>query len=604
MKEFEKRLRVSNVIVNILVAGMILRLVMLQSNASVLALTEKIRQETEYTTLSINSERGNIYDRNGYLLAGNTIAYTVMLDLNLSNGHGPFIAEYLAPILDLEPETIIKYAEIPYKEKSAVSIPIKNFTSRKQIDQIEQRKAFLNERKSTSLQSKSGRQENLNSVSYLPNVYRYYPNNDLAANIIGFFPFLNPSAGAAYGIESYFDGILSAETISKRFALDPNIPEKLPDLPANASIYLTIDRRVQAIAEEQIELAVTGQKAISGTIIIYDPETGEIQAMATYPRINLNAYSDSSTLFSKKNRFNPAVMQPYEVGSVFKVFTMAIGIDSGAITPTDVYNDVGTYVVDGQTIYNWNRIANGPQTMTGCLELSLNTCMSWISEEVGKDRFYEYLRAFHLDRPTGIELANEEYYPYAEPGDIGWTNLSLPNHSFGQGLMTTAIQMTKAVGAVANDGIMMQPFIVKAIEFEDHTEITEPKVVGQPISAETARTVTEMLTNSLGGEAETAMVPGMRIAGKTGTGEIAIEGQGYVTNKTNASFVGWGPSEDPKFVTYVWLQEPANIWGSEVAAPLFADLMNEILPYLRIPYDRQYGSVSWREMASFGGPVR
>ncbi len=591
MKDFEKRFRFFNIAVAGLVVFMIFHLLTIQTNANVLTLTEKIREETEYTTLSVNTERGNIYDRSGYLLAGNTVAYTILLDLNLSNGHGDFIAEYLAPILDMDEQTIRKYAEIPYVEKRAVSVPIKNFASRQQIDQIDQRKAFLAEKKTTSLKSKSGFQENLDAVSYLPNVYRYYPNGSLASNIIGFFPFLNPSAGAAYGIESYYDEILSSETIHKKFALDPNIPEVLPYLPSNAAIHLTIDRKIQSIAESQIEATVTHQKAKSGTIVIIDPKTGEVQAMATWPRINLNNYSETANVFTRENRFNPAVMQPYEVGSVFKVFTLTIGLDSGTIQPTDVYNDVGTFVVDGQTIYNWNRIASGPQSITDCMAHSLNTCMSWIATEVGKDKFYEYLRAFHLDRPTGIELADEEYYPYVEPGDTGWTNLSLPNHSFGQGLMTTPIQMVKAISAIANDGIMMQPHIVKAIEYEDHTEIVEPEIVGNPISAATARKVTEILTNSLEGEAETAMVPGMHIAGKTGTGEIAIEGQGYVSSLTNASFVGWGPSENPQFVAYAWLQEPAgNIWGSEVAAPLFADLMNEVLPYLRIPYDRQYAN--------------
>lgn len=591
MINFRKNFLICIGAVAAVVLVIVFHMLSLQTNAAVLTLTDKIRQETEYTTLSVNTERGNIYDRSGYLLAGNTIAYTVLLDLNLSNGNGEFIAEYLAPILGIDEETIRKFAEIPYVEKRAVSVPIKNFASRQQIDQIDQRKAFLAERKTTSIRTKSEIQKNLNAVSYIPNVYRYYPNGSLASNIIGFFPFLNPSAGAAYGIESYFDDILSAETIHKKFALDPNIPEVLPYLPTNASIHLTIDRKIQSIAEAQIEAAVTHQHAKSGTIIIMDPETGEIQAMATFPRINLNNYSESSTVFTRDNRFNPAVMQPYEVGSVFKVFTLSIGLDSGAIKPNDVYNDIGTFDVDGQTIYNWNRIASGPQSITGCMAHSLNTCMSWIATEVGKTRFYEYLRAFHLNRPTGIELANEEYYPYVEPGDIGWTNLSLPNHSFGQGLMTTPIQMVKAIGAIANDGVMMQPHIVKAIEYEDHTEVFDPKAVGQPISAETARLVTEILTNSLEGEAEKAMVPGMHIAGKTGTGEIAIEGLGYVTDKTNASFVGWGPSEDPKFVAYTWLQEPTgNIWGSEVAAPLFADLMNEVMPYLRIPYDRQYAN--------------
>ena len=146
------------------------------------------------------------------------------------------------------------FRSIPYVEKRAVSVPIKNFASRQQIDQIDQRKAFLAEKKTTSLKSKSGFQENLDAVSYLPNVYRYYPNGSLASNIIGFFPFLNSSAGAAYGIESYYDEILSSETIHKKFALDPNIPEVLPYLPSNAAIHLTIDHKIQSITKSQIEI--------------------------------------------------------------------------------------------------------------------------------------------------------------------------------------------------------------------------------------------------------------------------------------------------------------------------------------------------------------
>ncbi len=153
---------------------------------------------------------------------------------------------------------------------------------------------------------------------------------------------------------------------------------------------------------------------------------------------------------------------------------------------------------------------------------------------------------------------------------------------------TTAIQMVQSVGAIANGGVMMKPHIVKAIYYDDHTEIVQPEVVGRPISAETSRIVTDMLTTSLEVEASDALVYGMRVAGKTGTGEIAKEGVGYVLSVTNASFLGWFPVDNPEYLVYVWLQEPlSSIWGSEVSAPLFSEVVGEVTPYLHLPSDRQ-----------------
>ena len=168
-----------------------------------------------------------------------------------------------------------------------------------------------------------------------------------------------------------------------------------------------------------------------------------------------------------------------------------------------------------------------------------------------------------------------------------WSQITLSTNSFGQGLMATPIQMVQAVSALANDGVMMQPHIVREIRYNGHVEKIEPTEVGRPISAETARTVTEMLATSIEIEASDASVDGIRIAGKTGTGEIAVEGLGYVLNTTNASFVGWGPADDPQFIAYVWLQEPQHsIWGSEVSAPLFSEIVTAIAPYMRLPDDR------------------
>jgi cell division protein FtsI/penicillin-binding protein 2 len=561
---------------------MFARIIMLMTDDNAIRLKAETEDDYNYMTVEVSSERGNIYDRQGYLLAGNTVSYTVALNLQYANGHGDFIAKYIAPIFDLDEDEVREAAEIPYQTGSSVEWTLTNYATKEQIDQLEITKNTLD-------RSYSGRNDNpedLDAVIYYPNVHRYYPNDELAFNIIGFYPFMNSNSFASYGIEQYYDDILEAKTISHRFSLDPNVPDRIPDLPNGASIVLTIDRKVQAITEEIIKNAVETNKAVSGTILITNPKTGEVLAMATYPSVNLNEYWETAETFTKDNKYNPAVMQPYEPGSVFKVLTMAIAIDTGAVKPSTVYNDTGTYNVLGTDIYNWDRGAWGPQSMVGCLQHSLNTCMAYLADLVGAETFYEYLDKFGLDDPTGIELAQEDYYPITKPGDSMWTPISLSTASFGQGLMVTPIQMVTAVSALANDGVMMKPHIVREIRYNGEVQKVEPEAVGQPISAETARTVTEMLATSIEIEASDAQVDGIRIAGKTGTGEISVEGEGYVLNTTNASFVGWGPADDPQFIVYVWVQQPeVNIWGSEVSAPVFSEVVEAVAPYLRVPDD-------------------
>ena len=561
---------------------MFARIIMLMTDDNAIRLKAETEDDYNYMTVEVSSERGNIYDRQGYLLAGNTVSYTVALNLQYANGHGDFIAKYIAPIFDLDEDEVREAAEIPYQTGSSVEWTLTNYATKDQIDQLEITKNTLD-------RSYSGRNDNpedLDAVIYYPNVHRYYPNDELAFNIIGFYPFMNSNSFASYGIEQYYDDILEAKTISHRFSLDPNIPDRIPDLPNGASIVLTIDRKVQAITEEIIKNAVETNKAVSGTILITNPKTGEVLAMATYPSVNLNEYWETAEKFTKDNKYNPAVMQPYEPGSVFKVLTMAIAIDTGAVKPSTVYNDTGTYNVLGTDIYNWDRGAWGPQSMVGCLQHSLNTCMAYLADLVGAETFYEYLDKFGLDDPTGIELAQEDYYPITKPGDSMWTPISLSTASFGQGLMVTPIQMVTAVSALANDGVMMKPHIVREIRYNGEVQKVEPEAVGQPISAETAKTVTEMLATSIEIEASDAQVDGIRIAGKTGTGEISVEGEGYVLNTTNASFVGWGPADDPQFIVYVWVQQPeVNIWGSEVSAPVFSEVVEAVAPYLRVPDD-------------------
>ncbi len=348
---------------------------------------------------------------------------------------------------------------------------------------------------------------------------------------------------------------------------------------------LTLDREIQAMTEKQLDEAIEWSGAEGGTIIVYNPEDGAVISMATTPRLDPNKYWEYSDLFPNPAPYNAAISKTYEPGSVFKVLTVAAALDSGLVDPDTHFQDTGAFNIGGSTIYNWNMGAWGDVDMTECLQYSLNVCMSWLSTEMGADTFYTYLKNFGLDRKTGIDLAGENNWPMKLPGDNLWYEVDLATNSFGQGISVTPIQMAMAIGSVANDGRMMAPHLVKAMIIDGKQYDVDPVVVGTPIKAETAQTLTGMLVNSLENEASSALVEGYTVAGKTGTGEIATP-LGYSSSETNTSFVGWGPAEDPKFLVYIWLEKPSiSIWGSEVAAPVFSELVSKLVVLMDIPPD-------------------
>ena len=209
-----------------------------------------------------------------------------------------------------------------------------------------------------------------------------------------------------------------------------------------------------------------------------------------------------------------------------------------------------------------------------------------MAEEIGPDNFYAYLKAFGFDRNTGIDLGGETHWPLKLPGASNWYPIDLATNAFGQGISVTPIQMAMTVGAIANEGKMYVPHIVKAVIIDGKRYEVEPVLAGTPISAETARKVTDMLTETLMDESyEKANIHGYTFAGKTGTGQIPTE-YGYTNPLTNASFVGWGPSEDPQVLVYVWMQEPTlDIWGSQIAAPIFSRIVEKLVVLMDIPPD-------------------
>jgi cell division protein FtsI/penicillin-binding protein 2 len=264
---------------------------------------------------------------------------------------------------------------------------------------------------------------------------------------------------------------------------------------------------------------------------------------------------------------------------------MAAALDTGTVTPDTPFLDTGVFKYGGIEVLNWDWGAWGPQTMLGCMQHSLNVCLSWVGVQLGPTRFYDYLSRFEIGRRTNIDLAGEKIWPLATPSDTYWTDSNLVTNSFGQGLAVTPLALTMAISAVANDGKMMEPHIVRSVLSNGVEEVVHPRLVGNPISAITAHTLTEMLAVSLLEESSDGLVEGYRVAGKTGTAEIATQ-YGYTESLTNASFAGWGPVDDPRFVVYVWLEKPrSDRWGSIVASPIFSDVVKKLVVLMDIPSD-------------------
>jgi cell division protein FtsI/penicillin-binding protein 2 len=243
-------------------------------------------------------------------------------------------------------------------------------------------------------------------------------------------------------------------------------------------------------------------------------------------------------------------------------------------------------MVGGIAIHNWDRGAWGPQDMIGCMQHSLNVCLAWVASQLGPTNFYNYLQHFGIGHLTGIDLSGEVNWPLSVAGDPNWYPVNLGTNSFGQGVATTPIQMITAISAVANNqGKMMAPRVLKSVIQDGEQYNNPPQVIGSPISAQTAQTETAMLSQSLEKESSVALVDGYRVAGKTGTAEIPGPG-GYRTDLTNASFVGWGPVDDPRFLVYVWLEKPTSSpWGSVVAAPVFSEIVKNLVVLIDLPPD-------------------
>ena len=551
------------------------------------------------------SRRGLILDRNGHLLAGNKTVYAV--DVNFSDFYQPGEIEEVKMLADLATEVfginnqyLLEFLQQEPRPLTK-NITVERFASQedllKYLALVENYYAGiprelvdgeLSEELDISLEERVEVIDcsHLIRVSCTPHLIRSYPEEKLASNILGFV--MRDTKEGQLGIEEKYDSTLFGNDRTLWALWDPHKADQAPDPDHGANIILTIDSVLQADVENILDKAIKKTGAVAGTVIIMNPQNGEILAMVSSPRADINQYwSDDylDIINNHENVFNYAI-RSYEPGSVVKVLTMAAAIDAGVVEPDTEFIDEGEIEIGGVTIKNWNEKAWGPQNMTSCMQNSLNVCLAWVATELESEQFYNYFQDFGFGQMTGIELSGEAPGLVKSYWSPDYTRSELGTNAFGQGIEITPMQMVKAISAIANNGEMVAPRIVHSI-LDDGYRYTPPKtVVGHPITAETAQTLTDMLQESLQNESSLALVPGYSLAGKTGTAEIYVPGQGYKSTATNTSFVGWGPTDDPQFLVYVWISKPsASIWGSEIAAPVFRKVVEKLVIHLGIPPD-------------------
>lgn len=531
----------------------------------------------QYTSnIRLAPKRGIIRDRNGQILVTNEERYRLFAEPHRLQLPPAEIAEKLTPVLlrSLEPDPIQASDEAWLEQQEdritadvlgKISDPSKKWVAlatrltRQQKEQIEQL--------------------SIKGLGFDTEMLRHYPDASVSAQLLGFVGKTDTGDDQGYfGLEGYYDlelrgrsGVMRQQTSALGMPILLGGRERL-DEDEGSELTVTIDKSLQYQIEEKLKAALERYGAVSGDVTVMDPHTGAIIAMASFPNYDPSEFIK----YAPSTYRNPIVSDLYEPGSTLKVLTMAAGIESGAITPETQCDRCGApRVISGYTIRTWNEVYTDGINMRDALANSDNTAMVFIQEQVGKTRFLKTFRDFGLGEKTGVDLEGEAQYIFRPDAD--WRTLDVATSSFGQGIATTSLQVTRAVAAIANGGKLLRPYVVQSVGSQGETVTTQPKVLREVISPETAKAVTEMMVYTASqGDAKWALPEGVTVAGKTGTAQIAEKGQ-YLEDKTIASFVGFAPAHNPKFVMLVKLREPTSSpWGSETAAPLWF----EILPLL------------------------
>lgn len=578
-----------------------------------MAITQQLRE------IEIEPHRGSIYDTNMKMLAQSATVWNVIfepanLSKNeeraqeqirlLSRGEGLVTLKQeeiqksgpndqsLAEILGVEPELIEEKAE----RRNSYYEVLKKRVDRATYERVVK---FIQD-------------NNVTTVSLVETTRRYYPYNNLASTVLGF---VNDMNQGAYGLESYYNSVLSGTSgrlVAARNGLSGDMPfeyQKLYEGSDGNSLVLTIDATIQQFLEKHLEIAVVEhdvQKWATG--IVMNVNTGEILAMASKPDFNPNSpmevtdpkalerlsgldEEEYGTQLAKEQQTlwrNKCISDPYEPGSVFKLVTASASLDTGAATLNSSYQCPGYWMVAGNKIHCWKHAGHGNLSFAEAIQRSCNPAFMQMGQALGVTNFSKYFDSFGLTEITGIDLPGEAASLYHAEEDMGIAELS--SSAFGQTFKITPLQMITAASAVVNGGYLMQPYVVKQIVDSDKNiiESYEPKVKRQVISEETSeimRQMGELVVSTDEGSGRNARIEGYRIGGKTGTGEKL---DNYVDGKQVIeyvlSFFAFLPADDPEYAVLITLDEPVvgDAQSSTIAVPVVAALLEDIIPYLGI----------------------
>ena len=512
----------------------------------------------------LQSPRGTIYDRHGSPLAMSVFTKSLYADPQMLKKNPEDIAELVAPYVSISKEAIVEN--------------LKEDTAFVWLDRM------MEPDKSKAVE-KIIEDEKLEGLNFVEESKRYYPNGNLAAQVLGF---VGTEDKGLDGLEMVLDDELKGGLTKEVVATDRKgnaifgsvLAQYLPD--KGKSVTLTIDATVQFIAERALEQAMVDTKPAHASVIVMDPKTGEILAMANRPTYDPNHYDKGKEQDFK----NIAVTNLYEPGSTFKPIIASAALASGKWTVDTVYNDTGSIMASGHVMQNWNGEGYGKVRLLEILKFSINTGMVRLGLTTGPEILSEYVHKYGFGQPTGIELPGEGEGLLFNPEEMA--DIDTASMSIGQGIAVTPLQMVRAFGAIANGGILMKPHIVKAYNNPDGTVASETQTEsqGQAIPENVASTIVDILEKEVSeGGGNKAMVEGYHFGGKTGTAQkLNTEYGGYLDGRYIASFIGFGPVEDPKFVVLVAIDDPSNgsIYGGQIVAPVFKDIMSQLVRYYQI----------------------
>ena len=518
--------------------------------------------ENRIREIVVEPKRGIIYDRNGKELAVSVSAdacYAIPAEVRKS-GKAKIIARELAHIFDMKEKEV--YEQIT-KEQHSVWLKFK--LTKEQVKEL--------------------REKNFAGIGVIPKPQRFYPKGNLASHILGFAGDYNQGLE---GIEIAYDKQLAGINgclLVEYDAAGHEIPEstrKYIQPEQGLNVVLTIDQTIQYLAERELDKIMQERAPKSATMIVMDPHTGEILALANRPDFDPNQFQKQS----EQVRRNRAVADSYEPGSTFKIVTLAAALEEGVTNRQEQFYDPGFIKVNGETIHCWAGGGHGSQTLAEVVQNSCNPGFVTLGLRLGAQRFYKYIEGFGYGSKLGIDLPGEARGIVIPEKQL--KPVDLATISMGQANSVTPLQMVTAMSAIVNGGKLMKPHVVKELSNREGDVVKkyQPQVVRQVISEETSRLEREMLEAVVTkGSGRNAHIEGYSVGGKTGTAQKPVPGGGYSATDYVASFIGFAPVDDPELVAIVVVDTPKGYpyYGGTVSAPAFKEVIRDSLRYLEVP---------------------